>query len=246
MADFVGIIPARGGSKGVPDKNIKLLAGEPLIAYSIAAAKRSKGITRVIVSTDSEQYAAIAQKYGAEVPFLRPVELAQDHSTNFDFIEHLLEWMQVNEGKVPEYLVQLLPTTPLRDSKVIDDAIALIKGNNTATALRSVHEMAETAYKTLEIEDGFLKCVCTGSFEIDNANLPRQLFPETYQPNGYVDIMKTDFVMKNKKLHGSKVLSFLTPKAVEVDSLEEFEYLEYLVARDQSIVKRLFPTKENL
>ena len=105
MIDIVAIIPARSGSKGVPDKNIKLLAGKPLIAYSIASAQLTDNIQRVIVSTDSERYAEIASEYGAETPFLRPAELSVDSSTDYDVLKHTLDWLQVNEGFQPEYLV---------------------------------------------------------------------------------------------------------------------------------------------
>ena len=121
----IAVIPARSGSKGIPSKNVKPLASKPLIAYSIAAAKKSKLINRIIVSTDSEKYANLAREYGADVPFLRPAELAGDTSTDYDFIKHLLDWLEINEGGTPDYLIHLRPTTPLRDPEIIDHAIDL-------------------------------------------------------------------------------------------------------------------------
>ena len=126
-----------------------------MIAYSIAAARLTKNIDRVIVSTDSQKYADIAAQYGAEVPFLRPVEISGDTSTDYLCIKHALDWLQDQGGSQPEYLVHLRPTTPLRDSRCIEDAIELLRNNEVATALRSVHEMSESAYKTMEIETGF-------------------------------------------------------------------------------------------
>jgi N-acylneuraminate cytidylyltransferase len=240
MIDIVAIIPARSGSKGVPDKNIKLLAGKPLIAYSIASAQLTDNIQRVIVSTDSERYAEIALEYGAETPFLRPAELSVDSCTDYDVLKHTLDWLQVNEGFQPEYLVYLRPVTPLRDITIIKSAIERIKMDNDATALRSMHEMPETAYKTLEIEGGYLKCICSGSFDIDAANLPRQTYEKTYVANGYVDIIRSSFVIENEKVFGNRVIAYITPVITDIDTLEDFEYLEYQAAKDHTVVSRLF------
>lgn len=240
MANVVAIIPARSGSKGVIDKNIKLLAGHPLIAYSIAVAQLAENVGRVIVSTDSEYYASIAREYGAETPFLRPAEISGDRSSDYDWVKHLLDWMMENEGHVPKYLVHLRPTTPLRDSACIEKAIERICHDNYATALRSVHEMSETAYKTVEIDRDYLKCICSGSFDLDTANQPRQVFPKTYIANGYVDIYKSSYVVNNKKILGNKVIAYITPRIFEVDTLEDFDYLEYQVGKKPAIVKKLF------
>ena len=239
MANVVAVIPARSGSKGVINKNIRLLAGYPLIAYSIAAAKLSTGIDRIIVSTDSNEYAAIARAYGAEIPFLRPNNISCDTSTDYDFVVHLLDWMLNSEGTLPSYLVHLRPTTPLREPNYIDDAIERIQQATEATSLRSVHEMSESAYKAFAIERGFLKSIGSNSFALDDFNDPRQRFNKTYQANGYVDVIKTAFVIENNKLHGDHVLSFITPYVVEVDTPDDFIYLEYLAAKKPAIVNAL-------
>ncbi|HON56846.1 MAG TPA: acylneuraminate cytidylyltransferase family protein, partial [bacterium] len=106
------IIPARGGSKGVPDKNIRLLKGYPVIAYSIVACKLSKKIDRIIVSTDSEKIAQISKKYGAEVPFLRPAEFATDISPDLGFMKHAVDWFEINEKNIPDFFIHIRPTTP--------------------------------------------------------------------------------------------------------------------------------------
>lgn len=240
MADIVAIIPARSGSKGLPDKNIKLLAGRPLIAYSIAAARLSINIQRTIVSTDSERYANIAREYGAEVPFFRPVEISGDASSDYEFVKHALDWMKGNEGYQPKYLVHLRPTTPLREPSYIDMAIERMKHNDSATALRSVHEMSESTYKTFEIETGFLKCVCTGSWDIEAVGRARQEYKKTYEGNGYVDIIKSSYVLENCKIHGDRVIAYVTPRIFEADTIECFNYLEYQVTKDPMLVKRLF------
>ena len=149
---IIAAIPARGGSKGVPKKNIKLLKDYPLIAYSIIAAKQSKKIDRVIVSTDSEEIAGIAKKYGAEVPFLRPAGFAGDKSPDMEWVLHLLKWLKENEGVEPELIVHLRPTTPLRDPDLIDRAIDKIKNNKEATSLRSGQEMDECPYKSFIVK----------------------------------------------------------------------------------------------
>jgi len=223
----IGLIPARSGSKAVPDKNIKLLAGKPLIAYSIEVARQVKSINRVIVSTDSAHYADIARKYGSETPFLRPAEISGDDSTDYEFVKHLLDWYQETGEELPNYIVHLRPTTPFRDPDVVESAIELIKAHPHATALRSVNEMVESSYKTFEIDCQYLKSVCSGSFDLDLLNVPRQRFTKTYRANGYVDIIKTSYVLENNKLHGNRVLPFITPIVGEIDTLDDFKYLEY-------------------
>ena len=239
-AKIVGIIPARGGSKSIPGKNIKLLGGRPLIAYSIMASKLSRDIQRTIVSTDSEEIREVALRYGAEAPFLRPAEISRDNSSDYEWVKHALDWMRDNEGHQPEYLVHLRPTTPFRETSYIEAAIEAIKKDKKATALRSLHEMPQSSYKTFEIEGRYLKSVYSASFDIEASNRPRQMFKTTYDANGYVDIIRTNHVIKNKKVHGDRVIAYITPHVFEVDAPGDFEYLEYLVSKNPILVKRLF------
>lgn len=233
MAYVVALIPARAGSKGVPDKNVRLLAGHPLIAYSVKASVHARNIDRTLVSTDSPEYGEIARRYGAEVPFLRPPELATDQSTDYEFVAHALEWLELSEHRLPDYIVHLRPTTPLRRTEVVENAIDKMLGNSTATALRSVHEMSETAYKCFEIEGSLLKCVGSGSFELEIANRPRQGLPKTYHANGYVDVLKTSFIRAHRQIHGNRVAAFVTPPAVEVDVPADVDLLEFQIQRDR-------------
>jgi len=221
------VIPARGGSKGVPRKNIKLLKGFPLIAYSIAAAKLSKKTDRVIVSTESPDIAEIAKKFGAEVPFLRPDEYAQDRSPDIDFVLHAIDWFVKNESDQPELFVHLRPTTPLRDPALIDKAIGEIVSNNESTALRSVHELAEPPQKMFYIENGYLSGFFPHETRPEYYNLPRQVFPKAYHPNGYVDIIRTGYVTKTNTLHGPRMIGYVTPFTIEIDNPEDFSHLEY-------------------
>ena len=221
------IIPARGGSKGVPKKSIALLGGFPLIAYSIAAAKLSKTIARVIVSTDSEEMAEVARSFGAETPFMRPAEFARDTSPDIEFVQHAIQWLKEHESRAPEYLVHLRPTTPLRKPEDIDKAIEMLTRNPEATSLRSGYEMRESPYKLFGIHDGYF----TGLFPQDSRpeywNLPRQAFPPVYQPDGYVDILKTDFIQETHTMHGDKILAFVSLDTGEIDKKEDFAVAEY-------------------
>jgi CMP-N-acetylneuraminic acid synthetase len=231
----VSIVPARSGSKGVPKKNIKLLAGYPLIAYSIIVSKLASKIQRTIVSTDSQEFAEMARSYGAEVPFLRPKEISTDSSLDIEYIKHALEWFQTHEGYQPEYIVLLPPPTPLRDPVLIDAAIEKIVKNKHATSLRSAHETRESPYKLFGIKDGFF----TGLFPDDPRpeyyNLPRQAFPPVYHPNGYVDIIKSQIV-KSGSLYGSRILPFITPVVGELDRSEDFDFIEYLLSKQKNPV----------
>jgi CMP-N,N'-diacetyllegionaminic acid synthase len=240
MTLTVALIPARSGSKGVKNKNILKLNGFPLLAFSIRAALLSKEIDRVIVSTDSKSYKKLALEFGAEVPFLRPKNISADKSNDYDFVKHSLDWFATEDGLMPSHIVQLRPTTPLRDPKLIDKAIREFKKNKRATALRSVNLMPETAYKCFHIKNKYLQCVCTKNSDLDSLNDPRQSFPQTYQGNGYVDVMKTSYILKNNHLHGNQVMAFITPMITEIDTKEDFKYVEFEVSQNMDLTNRLF------
>ncbi|MFA5117976.1 MAG: acylneuraminate cytidylyltransferase family protein [Candidatus Omnitrophota bacterium] len=229
----VAIIPARGGSKGVPGKNIKHLGGYPLIAYSILAAKLARGIERVIVSTDSPEIAAIAKRYGAEVPFMRPAEISGDTATDLELFSHVIEWLYKNSA-LPSLLVHLRPTTPFRQAQEITRALELIESHPQVTSLRSVHEMSEPPHKMFQLgENGCLQGFFPDDGRPEYYNLPRQLLPKAYYPNGYVDIIKPDYLRTTRKLHGPDILGFVTSVVKEVDRQDDFEYLEYQLTRNK-------------
>ncbi len=228
------LIQARGGSRRIPKKNIKLLGGYPLIVYSIVASRLSKSIQRTIVSTDSPEIAEIAKHYRAEVPFLRPAELAGDLSTDLDVFVHAIKWLEENEGNLPDFLVQLRPTAPLRDPALIDEAVKKIQANPEATSLRSAHQVVGLLpQKMFQLNSaGFW----TGFFPNDPRpeyfNLPRQLFPDAYGPNNHVDIVRPDFIKNNPGLfYGPKILAFSASPTIDIDSMEDFEYLEYILQK---------------
>lgn len=240
MSSIVALIPARAGSKGVPHKNIKPLGTRPLIEWSIKACLKSKLIDRVIVSTDSAEYAELAIKLGAEAPFLRPAEISADRSTDYDFIVHALDWLAANGGE-PQHVVHIRPTTPYRDPALVDEAIKAFCDEPRATALRSVHEMSESAYKTFEIAPaGQLKRLGSDSTALDAANNARQQFPATYQANGYVDVLSSRFIRSNGLIHGDWVMPFITPTVIEVDTIDDFVHLEFLLDRNRAFFDKLF------
>jgi len=224
----VAIIPARSGSKGIKNKNLSNLCGYPLIAYSIVAAKLAKQIDRLLISTDSKHYSEVGRRYGAEVPFLRPAELSGDTSTDTDFMLHAMQWVQENEGHLPEYWVHLRPTTPLRDPAHVDEAILTLINRPEATALRSAHVSPESPFKWFRFnESGFLTALTSEDTSLDKYNLPRQSYPKAYIPDGYVDIVKSTFVMNSGKFHGDRVLGYESPYCTEVDSRDELDLLEF-------------------
>ena len=231
----IAYIPVRGGSKGVPKKNIHPLGGYPLIAYTIAAAKLSKHISRIIVSTDSEEIAEIAVLYGAEVPFIRPAEYAQDLSPDRGHFLHAMNWFKENEGEVPEYWVHLRATTPLRDPHVLDEAIQKILKDSESTSLRSGHPAPESPCKWFKRDNrGYFIGNCPEDKRPEYYNLPRQLFPPVYIPDGYVDIMKASYVLNSDNLNGSKMIGFSSPHCYEVDTLEELEMIEFQLKKKGS------------
>ena len=214
------IIPARGGSKGVPGKNIKKLNRVPLLAYPIISAHMTKGITEVFVSTDDEEIKNVALNHDAQV-IDRPSEFAQDHSLDIDVMRHAVEYLDDYDD-----IVQLRATTPMVKPHVLDDAIQYFLKHKHCTSLRSAHESPETAYKSFKLNDIYWGGLFDGQMEDDYYNLPRQLLPNTYHPNGYVDIIRPKHFMSNDNLHGDKMLAYVTPYAHEVDTLDDFKILE--------------------
>jgi CMP-N,N'-diacetyllegionaminic acid synthase len=221
------LIPARGGSKGVPKKNITKLGGYPLIAFAIAAAKLSNKIQRIIVSTDNEEIAEVAAQYGAEVPFLRPTEFSRDDSPDIEFVEHAIKWFEEKELILPELLVHMRATTPLRRPADIDTAVDMLAANPEATSLRSGYEMRESPYKLFGITNGYFTGLFPNDPRSEYWSLPRQAFPPAYQPDGYVDVLKTGYIKKTAKMHGDKILAFVSEDTGEVDTFKDFEYLEH-------------------
>lgn len=246
--NIIALIPARGGSKSIPKKNIVDLGGFPLISYSIAAAKLSRYISRVIVSTDYAEIAEIAKKYGAEVPFLRPAEYAQDASLDIEFVQHALDWLEKNEGYVPALVVHLRPTTPLREPALVDKAIEEIIADKNATALRSAHESEYTAYKLFRKEGEYIHFFGQEDFEGNEEyyNKPRQVLPKTYNCNGYVDVVRPEVLRQTGLLHGPRIRAFITDRIADIDRLQDLDFAAKLLQEEKysSLIQRLHDTKK--
>lgn len=228
---IIALIPARGGSKSIPKKNIIDLRGYPLIAYSIAAAKLSKFISRVIVSTDSEEIAEISKSYGAEVPFMRPKKYATDNARDIGLIKHAIRWFKRNENFHPDYLVFLRPTTPLRNVQVVDNAISEIIKDKKATALRSGHLFKSPAYKLFKKKGNYAEFFGREDFKpgIEYQDFPRQKLPATYKTNGYVDVILPKTIEKTGMLHGRKIRTFITGEVADIDSLRDLDFAKQIL-----------------
>lgn len=218
------IVPARSGSQGVRNKNIRLLGGHPLMAYSIAAGKLTPGISRVIVSTDSREYAEIARSYGAEVPFLRPAEISGGEATDFTFMDHAIRWLDRHENVLPEFWVHLRPTSPLRDIEIVKNAIERMQTDPTADSLRSAHRTDLCPFKWFWERDGYYQTF--NGITLDEANGPRQKFPTMFIPDGYVDVLKTKYIVEHGQIHGTRMIAFEVPPTTDIDSLDELEKLQ--------------------
>ena len=234
------IIPARSGSKGIKNKNIQKIGKHPLLAWAVVAALKSKYIDRVIVSTDSSRYANIAKNYGAEVPFLRSKKYAKDNSTDYDLINELIKNLQIY-SKPPKKIAYIRPTTPFRNPNCIDKAILHFNSKRKYTSLRSVHEMSETAYKTFEISKSQkLVPIKTDITSYANINKPRQSFPKTYSANGYIDIFKTEFLIKSKDIYGTKILPYITQPVIEIDSISDLSFAKLMLSGKNQVQNKLF------
>ncbi len=207
--EILALIPARGGSKGVPRKNVRMVAGKPLVAYSIEQALASCRITRTIVSTDDFEIADVAETYGAEVPFLRPAELALDLSPDIDVFRHALEWLRSRDGYQCDLVVHLRPTQPVRRVDLIDEAIDTMIRSPDAHSLRSVSRADQTPYKMWQVVNGRLEPLLQLTGAAESHSLPRQALPDVYWQNGYVDIVRPHVVLDLGMMAGHRIVPFI-------------------------------------
>ena len=229
--EVLAIIPARGGSKSISRKNIRSLAGYPLIAYSIAAGLAAQTVDRVIVSTDDEEIARIAREFGAETPFIRPISLAMDDTPDLPVFEHALTWLAENEGYQPQIVVQLRPTSPFRRTQHIDQAVYRLIERPEADAIRTVCTPFQNPFKMWKIDsDGFLQpLIDIGVAE--PYNLPRQALPDVYWQTGYVDVAWTDTILTKHSMTGEAILPLLieAEEWIDIDSLDDWRRAERLL-----------------
>ncbi len=214
---ILGFIPARAGSKRVPLKNIKPLCGKPLIGYTVEAALQSRYIDRVVVSTDSSELADVARQYGAEIPFLRPSEIAQSTSTEMQFFTHALQWFKEKEDYEPDVIVLLYPTSPFRKTATIDRAIELFIAHPEADSLRSITACTEHPYKMWTINDdnlleSFVKT------DIKNAHtLSYSMLPEVYIQNASIYITKPSTIYEKGSPTGDVIIPFVMDALESID-----------------------------
>lgn len=234
MIDILALIPARGGSKGIPRKNIRAFAGFPLIAWSIAAGLGSELVTRLIVSTDDEEVASVAREFGAETPFLRPAEFAQDDTIDLPVFEHALAWLKENEGYAPDVVVQLRPTSPIRPCGLVDDAIRTLLEHEDADCVRGVVPAGQNPHKMWRLpegENGPMKNLLDVEGIDEPYNAPRQSLPPVYWQTGHIDAIRTSSILGKKSLTGDVIYPLvIDPRyTVDIDNLGDWARYEHLV-----------------
>lgn len=223
---FLAVIPARGGSKGIPRKNIKLIAGKPLIAWTIEAAKQSKYISRIILSSEDEEIIQVAQKYDCEVPFIRPKSLAQDDTPGVLPVLHAIE-----QCPGYDYVILLQPTSPLRTAEDIDFAIEKMLKEKVLSCV-SVKESTESPYWTYTIDDE--KGKLNNFINVSNLNISRrQLLPKTYVLNGAIYINSTKHLLSNKSLITTDTIGYVMDDlhSQDIDTYLDFEICELLLKK---------------
>jgi CMP-N-acetylneuraminic acid synthetase len=239
--EVLSLIPARGGSKSIPRKNIRSFAGHPLIAYSIAAGKSATTISRVVVSTDDADIASVARSYGAETPFLRPKDISQDHTSDLPVFQHALQWLAEQEGYKPDVVVQLRPTSPLRRVEHIDRCLYYLLEHPEADSVRTVCVPFQNPYKMWRIEQsGFMKPLI--SCHIQEAyNQPRQALPEVYWQTGYVDAVWSGTIMQKNSMTGDRILPVVIDPEdwIDIDSPDDWQRAERLLITGEIKTKTL-------
>jgi len=231
--EVLALIPARGGSKGIPRKNIRDFAGYPLIAYSIVAARQASSVTRVIVTTDDEEIASVAKQWGAETPFLRPVEYSQDKTPDYPVMCHALEWLAEHEDYHPDVVVWLRPTSPVRPHSCVDDAVKLLLDNPKADSVRGVVEAGQNPYKMWQIDDktGEMRTLIGVDGIKEAYNAPRQILPKVFWQTGHIDVIRPSVILDKHSPTGDVILPLnIDPRyTVDIDLPSDWKRAENLV-----------------
>ncbi len=227
---ILAIIPARGGSKGVPRKNIKPLAGKPLLAWTIETALSASCLDRVILSTDDEEIADVGRRFGMDVPFLRPSQIAGDDTTDLPVYEHALQWLAENESFVPDIIVWLRPTAPLRTVDDIEQGVDLLI-EKQPDWVRSVCEVEHHPYWMYKPGDAGLMAFVDG-IRIEDY-MRRQLLPKAFRLNGAVDVAWRRTILE-KKLYSGVIQPHVMPamRSVDIDTLLDFKIIEAILAQE--------------
>lgn len=255
-AEILAIIPARGGSKGIPHKNIKPFADYPLISYSIAAGLQANSVTRVIVSTDDEEIAAVARQWGAETPFLRPAELAQDQTTDLPVFQHALRWLKEHEDYSPDLVIQLRPTSPIRPRNCVDEAVTLLQQHPAADSVRGVVPSGQNPYKMWRLhgKDESMTPLLTLEGLVEPFNAPRQALPPTFWQTGHIDVIRPQVILEQHSMSGRSILPYEIDARYTVDIDTPFDWLRYewlvrngdLDMVDPACRRRRLPVKTSL
>ncbi|WP_435090479.1 cytidylyltransferase domain-containing protein [Candidatus Pelagibacter bacterium nBUS_30] len=223
---ILAIIPCRSGSKGIKNKNILNIFGKPLIYYSIIFAQKCKFIDKIIVSTDSQKYKKIVEQYGVKVPFLRPKKISIDTSLDIDIFKHTIKWLKNNENYIPDLIVHLRPTTPLRKIKILKRAINIMNKNKNLDSLRSISLNKSIPYKMwiFNKNNSLIKPVINEKKFIESFNAPRQMLRNTYTQNAVYDIFKAK-LLKNNMINGKKIYGMITNDCIDIDTKDDLKKL---------------------
>jgi len=221
---IIALIPARSGSKGLPNKNIKDYQDIPLLVHSINIAKQCDYIDEIVVTTDSEEYKIIAEKFGAKCPFLRPINISDDLSKDYEFVNHYIQWLQLRDSNnIPHLIVQLRPTYPNRSLDDLNKTIKIMIEKKEYTSLRTVVEFDKSPFKMYTIKNNSLNPLFEKLDDLDEPyNCCRQQLPITYLHNGCIDIIRTSSFIKEKSITGSNIYPYVMNKN-ETDDIDTFE-----------------------
>jgi CMP-N,N'-diacetyllegionaminic acid synthase len=233
MPEVLAVVLARGGSKGIPRKNLAEVAGIPLVGHSIQHALESPSISRVIVSTEDEEIAQVSRQCGAEVPFLRPRELAEDDVLDHPVFCHVLETLGDTEGYAPSLVVHLRPTTPFRRVEWIEESIALLASHAAADSVRSVSRPFQHPYRIFRIgDDGFLQPLMGHEHPMPFL-LRRQELPPLYYYNCVVDVTRPATILEKGSMTGDRILPYIVPEneVIDVDTRRDLEIATFLMEK---------------
>jgi CMP-N-acetylneuraminic acid synthetase len=216
--EVLAVIPARGGSKGIPRKNVVELLGRPLLWWSVRAALEAKTVTRTVLTTDDAEMAEVGRAAGAEVPFLRPAELAGDDVLDLPVFEHVLTTLADSEGYRPDLVVHLRPTSPLRPPGLVDEGVRTLAADPEADSLRAVTTPANNPFKMWRIEDGVLVPLVDSGIP-EQYNQPRQALPPAWWQTGTLDVMRPATILELRSMTGRRILPMVidTELAVDID-----------------------------
>ena len=236
-SEILALIPARGGSKGIPRKNIRAFAGQPLIAYSIAAGLQARQAMRVVVTTDDEEIAEVARTCGAEIPFLRPAELAQDRTTDLPVFQHALRWLAEHEDYHPRVVVHLRPTTPIRPPDLVDRSVAMLLAHPEADSVRGITPAHQNPFKMwlMEGQDKPIHPLVEAPGIEEAYNSPRQILPAAYAHTGLIDIIRPDTIMELNSMSGRTILPILFDPSydADLDTVEDWRRAEQKVLHER-------------